>query len=86
MLLTLWTDRDGSVGSQRDKAAIEALAEARVDPFAVITGLRALATKLLDELSQCTGQRMAELGQIFDAQASASRAGSGGPRGVSGSG
>lgn len=72
-LLTPWTDRDGRVDEQRDDVTIEALAEARVDPFPQSNGLLAMATKLLDELSQCTGQAMPELLQIFAAQAAASR-------------
>lgn len=72
-LVTLWTDRDGRVDDQRDDVTIEALVEARVDPFPIINGLLAVATKLLDELSQCTGQAMPELLQIFATQAAASR-------------
>ncbi|HVE46905.1 MAG TPA: hypothetical protein VNA57_09205 [Acidimicrobiales bacterium] len=72
-LLTLWTDRDGGVDQQRDDVTIEVLAEALVEPFPTMLGLLAVATKLLDELSQCNGQSMQELLQIFAAQAAASR-------------
>lgn len=72
-MLTLWTDRDGGVDQQRDDVTIEVLAEALVEPFPTMLGLLAVATKLLDELSQCNGQSMQELLQIFAAQAAASR-------------